>query len=365
MQMESTFVLRPDPARVPVRVAWLCAGLLALIPVLLAALWLTSQMLDGAVGLLRDPSLSLSGVLLFAPFLACLALLVGLGGRAVYELITQLRGRDEIRLTESGLDCARFRGLHSHRRVAPWSTVQGVSVAAGTPVMIRTDPGVIWQLTRMGTPLERDALAAAVARWVPPAPTYLPDGVLPARPPHLPHGWYVREVPPPAGDLTSPLLLTPGPLRQRLEAIGFGLGVAILLSGLALLTLHDRIHERSTWILLGGAILVVTALISWSVANRAPGWLIGNGELLVGEVRPGGTWLRPPSAVSQLRVVVQTGSDSEVTHHKLQAMQRGRWMAMYEGSTEGAGAQRLGAWLAVKADIPFTDFTRIPGPPDR
>jgi len=100
---------------------------------------------------------------------------------------------------------------------------------------------------------------------------------------------------------------------------------------------------------------------TWAAARRArlaQAWESSRGGLEIGEVRARtGRWRRPPSRAAALTMTVHESDGSR--HHRLSAiMPTGRWETMFDGPSDDDSVRSLGSWLALRADIPFTDQTK-------
>jgi hypothetical protein len=85
-------------------------------------------------------------------------------------------------------------------------------------------------------------------------------------------------------------------------------------------------------------------------------------DRIISQVPPGptrsGRWRRPTYGAAALEMTRHEGDGSR--HHRLSAVipPAGRWATMFDGPDDDDSVRSLGAWLALQADIPFTDHTR-------
>ena len=178
-------------------------------------------------------------------------------------------------------------------------------------------------------------------------------------PPCLPRGWHATTGPAAPGG--QALLLWQRPGRRRAQAAGIGVAAIAFWAWTIALAIGDHAAQDKPWIWLMG---VFSAGCTWAAVRRArlaEAWEIGPGVLLIGEVRArNGRWRRPPSSAAALTMTVHEGDGSR--HHRLSAiMPTGRWATMFDGPSDGDSVRLLGSWLALQADIPFTDQTRPAG----
>jgi hypothetical protein len=189
-----------------------------------------------------------------------------------------------------------------------------------------------------------------------PATTRDPQGPAVAgdRPPFLPPGWHT--VPTAPGDGT--LVLSQRPVRRRVAAAGLGVGAAALWAWTGALAAGDTLRGDKPWIWLMG---LLSAGATYAAVRRlrfAETWRLSPGRLHIGEARVrSGRWHGYVSEAAALEVTVHEADGSR--HHRLSAvMAGGRRQTMFDGSCDDGSVQALGSWLAVQADIPFTDHTR-------
>lgn len=177
------------------------------------------------------------------------------------------------------------------------------------------------------------------------------------QPPYLPRGWRATPAPTQAGG--QALLLWQRPGRRRAQACGIGVEAIALWAWTIALGVGGHAAQDKPWIWILGFFAAGSTWFAVRRARLAEAWEVSAGRLLIGEVKArSGRWRRPPCSAAALEMTRHEADGSQ--HHRLSAVipPTGRRETLFDGSDDDDSVRSLGAWLALQADIPFTDDTR-------
>jgi hypothetical protein len=307
--------------------------------VYLAGIWLAGDVI--AVLQLFGPARPWTTRLLA---LAWLVLWLPAGSLLVSALLGGLR-RDVIRADEAGLHRThRFWGFRRRELRLAWSEIFDVAPSHDGQVVLVSSTTGSHRLTDLGTPQQRADLIAdltgriagasrTLAATGPKAPG--PPGAGPATADGAQSGWFLHRTWPEA----------------RAAAIRRGV-LAVLFWALA-----GWLAGSGSWFAVAAVIAALVASTSAiTLVRTSPGWLLQDGRLRVGQVRPrDGRWIDPPQTVRELRLELERDGEGVTTARLIAVLESGDRYQLARQPAERADLRYLGSWLAARADLPFVD----------
>ena len=267
------------------------------------------------------------------------------GSTLVSALLGGLRW-DTIRADETGVHCLhRFWGFRRRTLRLAWAQVWDITASHdGRAVLVGSGTGS-HRLTELGPPQQRADLIADLARRVP------ASGVT-ARAAGLEAEWLPDRSSPAASGPAPALWLRRTWAEARASATRRALVAALLWAFTAGLALTGSWFAAVPGV---GALVVSTSAINR--VRSSPGWLLRDGRLLVGWIRPrDGSWIDPPRTVLALQLELHQDGEGVTTARLVAMLESGGRQDLCQAPAEAADLRHLGSWLAARADLPFTQL---------
>jgi hypothetical protein len=342
----TTFRFRPQgPGRFFVAAFlsfWLCGWLAGEI----FALWVLWRLLGSA---LATGQWALPALL----FLLVWVSLWSFGGAvALQQVLGALWSEDRLVLGADGsLVRQAHRGPFCRRRVLPRLEIRRFHVretgAGGGPLLAEV-AGPPVEITRLGSRRQRQEAADQLNRALGLQP--LPDA-LASVPAVLPAGW--QELTPSFG---SPLLV-PDPALRRSHRLVMGL-VNLVLWGLLALLMRGGPVWPGFWAL-GIPLALLALACGWGQVWLAFGrreWRLEPRVLVL--QRRFGQRLHTLAEARALELIERIDSDGERSYRLQATRPTGAPLRVEDDATDPSALRHLGAWLAARSHVPFTD--RVP-----